>query len=807
MDIKKLLSELTLEEKASLCSGLTFWQTKPVERLNIPSVRMTDGPHGLRNEMTSKGGITNVLKGSYPSTCFPPAVTTASSWDRDLLYDIGKAIGEEAVDQGVSTVLGPGTNIKRSPLCGRNFEYFSEDPYLSGECATNFVNGLQSTKVGCSLKHYCANNQEFNRMSIDTVVDERALREIYLPAFENTVKRSQPSQIMCSYNKVNGTYLSDNKKLLTDILRKEWSFEGIVVSDWGAVNDRIEGILAGMDLEMPGNGGMNDRLIIKAVKDGKISEADLDVVVERLLKYIDESAKAVNKDYKCDYDAHYQLARKAAASGAVLLKNDNNALPLKKEGKLTIIGKLAEHSRYQGSGSSLINPYKLVSILDAAKQRNIDVEYAQGYSFEGDGYNEKLLKQAVALAKDKEKVVVVIGLTDTYESEGYDRSHMDLPLGHNKLVEEIIAVNPNAVILFVGGSPVTFPWLRKVPALLNLYLGGEAGGDAALDLVFGDVNPCGKLAETFPKHLTDNISSAYFPMGPKTVEYRESVYVGYRYFDSAKKAVRFPFGFGLSYTQFEYSNLKLSSTSISENDVLTVTFDVKNIGDKDGAEVAQVYVSDKHSAIFRPEKELKGFEKVFLKPDESKTISVKLDRRSFAYWSADISDWFIESGEFVVSVGASSRDLLLTASVNVTSAKAKITAPDFHVSCPAYYNIGAFDAIPQEQFEALYGAKLPDNSPYKRGEYNINSTLTDVSGTRLGKMLLKTISFGAKIVVKGAENKAMVQNSIASMPIRSFSGFTGGVISMMSAQGLVDMMNKTKGGGKKFIKGFKKENK
>lgn len=411
------------------------------------------------------------------------------------------------------------------------------------------------------------------------------------------------------------------------------------------------------------------------------------------------------------------------------------------------------------------------------------------------------------MAKTSEKVVVVIGLTDTYESEGYDRSHMDLPMGHNKLVEEIINVNPNAVILFVGGSPVTFPWLRKVPALLNLYLGGEANGDATLDLIFGDVNPSGKLAETFPKHLQDNISSAYFPMGPKTVEYRESIFVGYRYFDSAKKAVRFPFGYGLSYTKFEYSNLKLSSQNILDTDGLTVSFDVKNIGDVEGAEVAQVYVSDKHSKIFRPEKELKGFDKVYLKSGESKKVTIKLDSRAFSYWNTDISDWFVESGEFNILVGGSSQDLPLSAKVNVTTSKPEVTVPDYHTSCPAYYNIGELDAIEEEQFEVLYGSKLPNNTPYKRGEYTINSTLTDVSGTRLGRFLLKTIGFGAKIVVKGAQNKAMVQYSIASMPIRSFSGFTGGIISMMSAQGLVDMMNKTKGGGKKFIKGFKKENK
>ncbi|MEG1791647.1 MAG: glycoside hydrolase family 3 C-terminal domain-containing protein [Clostridia bacterium] len=806
-NIKKLLAELTLEEKASLCSGLTFWNTKPIDRLSIPSVRMTDGPHGLRNEIEGKGGVTNVMKQSRPSTCFPTAVTLASSWDRDLLFKVGQAIAEEAVDQGVSTVLGPGTNIKRSPLCGRNFEYFSEDPYLSGEMATNYVQGVQSKKVGTSLKHFCANNQEHIRMSIDARIDERALREIYLPSFEMTVKRAQPSQIMCSYNRLNGKYLSDNAHLLTEILRNEWGFKGIVVSDWGAVNNRVEGILAGMDLEMPGNGGMNDRNILKAISDGRLSVADLDKVVERILEYVERSYEAIDKTFKCDYEEHHKLARSVASSSAVLLKNDNNILPLNKNEKLTIIGKLADHSRYQGSGSSRINPYKLVSILDALKAENINYEYAQGYNLKGDGYDPKLLKQAVELAKGKDKVVVVIGLTDVYESEGFDRTHMDLPVGHNKLVDEITKVNKNAIVVFVGGSPVTFPWLKNVPALLNLYLGGQAGGEAAVDVLFGAVNPSGKLAETFPKQLKDNICSPYFPMGPSTVEYRESIFVGYRYFDSAKKEVRFPFGFGLSYTNFEYSNLTLSSSKINENDGLSISFTIKNTGLVSGSEIAQVYVKDIKSTVFRPEKELKGFEKVFLQPNESKTITLSLDSRAFAFYNVEISDWCVESGDYEILIGKSSRDLVLHETVNVTSSTPMATLDNYEISCPTYYHISDAKEIPLEEFESLYGEIIPQNKPIERGKFTENSTVGDIVITRLGRFICNTITFGSKLVTRGSENKAMVINSIHSMPLRSFCGFTGGILSQMTVQGLVDMLNKKKGGFKKLRAGFKKENK
>lgn len=804
-DIKTMLSKLSIEEKASLCSGLTFWLTKPVEKLGLPSVMMTDGPHGLRREVESGGGV-NVMKGSAPSTCFPTAVTSASSWDRNLLYEIGKNIAQEAKDQGVSTVLGPGTNIKRSHLCGRNFEYFSEDPFLSGELSTSYVQGAQSQNVGTSLKHYCGNNQEHIRMSIDSKIDERALREIYLPAFENTVKRAQPQQIMCSYNKLNGTYLSDNKRFLTDILRNEWGFEGIVVSDWGAVNDRIAGIKAGMDLEMPGNGGINDRKIVKAVADGIVTEAELDAVCERMLKYLVECNNNKDESYKCDYKAHHDFARKAAAESSVLLKNEDSFLPLSDSDDVALIGKLAKHVRYQGSGSSRINPYNLVNIVSAMDAAGLKYEYADGYTLKGDGYDKKLLKAAVELAAKKQKVILVIGLTDAYESEGFDRSHMDLPLGHNKLVEEVLKVNPNVAVVLQGGSPVTMPWHAKVKSVLNTYLGGDAVGEATVDLLYGKVNPSGKLAETYPKSLNDSLAEKYFSMGPVSVEYRESIFVGYRWYDTAKKEVRFPFGHGLSYTSFEYSDIKLSADKIKDTDTLSVSFKITNTGKVDGAEIAQVYVSAPKDKVFMADKELKGFEKVFLKAGESKTVTVELGKRSFAFYNTAIADWHVLGGKYEILVGASSRDIKLTASVDILSSDSDKPLPDYRTLCPCYYVDENTQDISKEDFEKLFGDKLPENVAPKRGEFTVNSTITDIAIVPLGKLLKGIMMFGGGLVAGNAENRSMILNSIKDMPLRSFCGFSGGIMSMMSIEGLVDIFNKKKGGYRKLFAGFKKKN-
>lgn len=806
----EILNQMSLEEKASLCSGLTFWLTKPLEKFDVPSVWMSDGPHGLRKEKQTAG--TNVMKPAETATCFPPAVTTASSWDVDLIEEIGDAIAKEAQALKVTTVLGPGVNIKRSPLCGRNFEYFSEDPFLAGRAGAAWVHGIQKNNIGVSLKHFCANNQEHLRMSIDTIVDERALREIYLSSFEHIVKTEQPSTIMCSYNRLDGEYLSDNKRMLTDVLRDEWGFKGIVVSDWGAVNDRIEGIRAGLDLEMPGNKGMNDRNIVKAVNNGELSEEELDKIVLRMLEFAFKSKEGEVDGVVTNFDAHHSLAKKAAAESAVLLKNQDAALPLKKEQSVAVIGTLAKKLRYQGSGSSHINPPKTVSFVEAMTDAGQSFDYADGYTLKGNGYNEKLIKQACETAKGKDAVLVFIGLTDSYESEGFDRTHINLPDSHNILMEELAKVNDNLIVVLSCGSPVKMTkWEKSAKAILNLYLGGQAGGEAAYDVIYGSVNPSGKLAETFPLRNHDNISSRYFPMGPRTVEYRESVYVGYRYFDAANKAVLYPFGYGLSYTNFEYSDLKLSAKNINEGDGLKVTFKIKNVGAVAGAEVAQLYVSDLESSIFRPKKELKGFKKVYLEAGEEKEVEITLDDRAFSYYNVIIKDWHIESGAFGILVGASSRDIRLEDTVTVVSANPSAPIPDYREIAPYYYDLSEEleqkKRIPAEQFAALYGASLIENKPFVKGELTINNSVEQLTCSGFGRFLYRVLVFGSKLVAIGTENPDMITQSVKDMPLRSFSGFTGGVVSPMTVEGMLDLCNGKKGGTKKLFAGFKKKNK
>ncbi|MEG1528910.1 MAG: glycoside hydrolase family 3 C-terminal domain-containing protein [Clostridia bacterium] len=806
-DYKAILSKLTLEQKASLCSGLTFWLTKPIEEYGVPSVWVSDGPNGLRKEKVSGG--TNIMQQAEPATCFPPSVTTASTWNPELVEEVGDAIAKEAKALHVCTVLGPGVNIKRSPLCGRNFEYFSEDPFLTGRMGAAWVHGVQKNNVGVSLKHFAANNQEHLRLSIDTIIDERTLREIYLSAFEYIVKTEQPSTVMCSYNRLNGKHLSDNKRLLTDILRDEWGFKGIVVSDWGAVNNRVEGVKAGMDLEMPGNNAMNDKNIVAAVKDNKLSMAELDKVVLRMLKFAFENKANEVDNFNADFDANHNICKKVASEGAVLLKNCDKSLPLKKEEKLAVIGTLAKKIRYQGAGSSHINPTKIVSFTDACDMAGQAYDYADGYTLKGDGYSGRLIKEACKVAEGKDKVVVFVGLTDEYESEGYDRKHINLPDSHNILIDELLKVNKNVIVVLSCGSPVKVSaWENNVKAILNLYLGGQAGGEAAYDLIYGKINPSGKLAETFPLRNHDNITARYFGMGPRNVQYRESIYVGYRFFDAAGRKVQYPFGYGLSYTSFEYSDIKLSANKINEGEPLTVTFKIKNTGDVAGAEIAELYVADIKSTIFRPKRELKGFKKVFLEVGEEKEISISLDSRAFSYYNVNIKDWSIESGDFDILIGASSRDIKLSATVNVVSKCKDTPIPDYRETAPYYYDIKKVDEgkknIPYEQFHALYGADFAENLPYKIGEFDVNNCLEQVSISPWGKFLFRVISSGARLVAHGSENKGMVVESIKDLPIRSFAGFTGGIVSQKSVDGIVDMCNRKRGGLRRCIKGFMK---
>ena len=791
LKIEDIMGKLTLEEKAALCSGLNNWETTPVKRLGIPSVMMTDGPHGLRKEK-GEGGITNVFKGSYPATCFPPAVTLAATWDRNLAEEVGEAIGREALCHDVTTVLGPGINIKRSPLCGRNFEYFSEDPLLTGEMATSFIYGVQKMGVGTSLKHYAVNNQEYRRLSISSEVDERALREIYLRAFETAVKKSQPATIMCSYNLINGVHASDNKRLLTRILRDEWGYEGIVVSDWGAVNDRVKGISAGLDLEMPSSNGFNDNEIVKAVKSGRLREDELNAVVERMLRYVFKCAEA-NKEKEgidCDYNEHHKLARRAAVAGAVLLKNDNSVLPIKEDCNVAVIGQLATNIRYQGSGSSRLNPRKLVSFTQCLNSLSIPYRYAPGYTLSGDGYSREYIEEAIAAARDKDCVLLFVGLTDEYESEGFDRSHLSLPRGHNELIDAFCREDIKVVVVLSCGSPVEMPWADDVDGILNLYLGGEAGGEAAYDIIFGKVNPSGKLAETFPTKFSDCMASKYFGMGPKRVQYRESVFVGYRYYDSAKKYVLFPFGFGLSYTKFSYRRVKTDKSSVGKNDSLNITFELTNTGGYDGEEISQVYIRHLNPTIFKPVKELKAFEKIFLKANETKSVTIELKRDSFAFYNTSVNDWYVEEGDYEIIVGASSRDLRLKTTVHVSGEDKDI--PGYSGAAPVYYNISEAEEIPLEQFETLLGRKLPEDKPPLKGELDMNSTVEDLDVTFFGRMFKEAVyRCSTKVLPRDAEDfeKVMVRKGAMSMPVRSMFAMSGGAVTYEAASGLLKAFN------------------
>ena len=797
-----ILSKLTLDEKLSLLSGKTYWLTQEIDRLGVPSVWMSDGPHGMRKEKQTGG--TNIMQESETSTCFPTAVTTASSWDVDLLEEVGATIADEAKALKVTTVLGPGVNIKRSPLCGRNFEYISEDPFLTGRLGAAYVHGVQKNGIGVSLKHFCVNNEEHIRMSIDSVVDDRALREIYLSAFEHIVKKEQPTTVMCSYNRVYGTYLSDNKKMLTDILRDEWGFKGIVVSDWGAVNDRVEGIKAGLDLEMPGNKGMNNKYIKKALDEGRITMEDVDKIAYRMVKFAFECKENEGNGYPIDFAEHHKIAKKAAAQSAVLLKNEG-ALPLNEKQSVAVIGALADKLRYQGAGSSHINAWKTVSFKKAMENQCRDFAYAPGYTLKGDGYNQKLIAEACEAARGKDAVLVFIGLTDAFESEGFDRKHMDMPASHAILVEELSKVNENIIVVLSCGSPVTIgDWEKKAKAILNMYLPGQAGGEAAYDLVYGKANPSGKLAETFPLTNEDNLAAAYFPMGPRTVEYRESIYVGYRYFDKARKAVKYPFGHGLSYTKFEYSDLKLAKNEINEGEELTLSFKVKNVGDVAGAEVAQAYVVNPESKIYKAEKELKGFRKIFLEANEEKTVEITLDEKAFSFYNVLIGDWHAESGKYGILVGASSQDIRLEGEVSVVTAKADAPVPDYSESAPCYYNMESTTFVSDDEFRAVLGRDIPDNSEFVKGNLTINSSVSQVAVSPFGKALCAVLKGGAKVVALTAENPDMITESIKDMPLRSFSGFTGGLLSPTTVEGILDLCNGTKGGFKKLISGFKK---
>jgi len=790
-DIKNLVAQMTLEEKASLCSGLDFWHLKGIERLGIPSIMVTDGPHGLRKQVQGSDHIG--LLDSVPATCFPTASALAATWNRQLVFQVGEALGDECRAEEVAVILGPGANIKRSPLCGRNFEYFSEDPYLSGEMAKSHIIGVQSKGIGTSIKHFTVNNQEYRRMVIDAVVDERALREIYLAGFEIAVKESQPWTVMCAYNKVNSTYCAENRYLMTDILKEEWGHEGLVVTDWGAMNDRVAGLEAGVELEMPGSKNGNDAKIVAAVQSGQLDETVLDQAVERILGLIFKAEEALSQDYTYNQDAHHALARSVAGEGAVLLKNSGDIMPLTENSKVALVGRFAKEPRYQGAGSSLINPTRLDNLYDEIVKLvgAENLSYAPGYDAAGDEADEALIAAAVESAKAADVVVICAGLTDSYEVEGLDREHMNLPPGHDALIEAVAAAHSNVVVVLSNGSPVAMSWADGVSAILEGYLGGQAGAGALADILYGKVNPSGKLAETFPHRLEDNPSHHYFPAGPSTVEYRESIFVGYRYYDSVQQDVLFPFGHGLSYTTFEYSDLQVSQLKIDDKDTLSITLTVKNTGSVAGKETVQLYVRDVEATVFRPDKELKGFEKVALQPGEETQVVIELGPRAFAYYDTEASDWQVEAGTFDILVGASAQDIRLQASVEVTSSRPVDAGANGHTT-GIYHNFPKGKAVSRQDFEGLLGRSVPANEGAKKGEYTINTPIADMGESFIGRQLNAYMNKQMTKMIGDQEGTptAMLMQAIASeMPLRGILMMDGGAISREMLDSVVALAN------------------
>ena len=663
-DEDRVLATLTLQEKASLTSGADFWRTKPVERAGVPAIRVADGPHGLRKQVVEEGDAE--VGQSVPATCFPTAAALASTWDPELLHRVGEALGREASAQGVAVLLGPGVNIKRTPLCGRNFEYFSEDPHLAGALAAAYVEGVQSQGVGTSLKHFAVNNQETDRMRVSADVDERTLREIYLPAFEHVVTTAQPWTVMCAYNRIAGVYASEHGWLLTSVLRDEWGFEGLVVSDWGAVHDRVASLVAGLDLQMPGVGARADMAVVGAVVDGRLDEATLDTSVRRVLHLVGRSRTEPGP--APDVDAHHELAREAAAAGAVLLKNDpvdgRPLLPLTSDEDVLVVGELARTPRYQGAGSSQVNPTRLDDALTALRAATgRDVAFAPGYTLDGNTFDDlRLRTQAVETARGVGTVVLFLGLPPAEESEGYDRERLDLPANQVRLLAAVAEANRRVVVVLANGSVVSLTgWRRSAPAILETWLGGQAGGSAVADLLTGRRAPEGRLAETIPHRLADTPAFGNFPGEFGHVRYGEGVLVGYRWYDARDVAVAYPFGHGLTYTTFAYDEV---AATVSGDEV-AVSVRVTNTGDVAGAEVVQVYVRDPEASVVRPPRELKAFRKVRLAPGSSEVVTFTLTARDLSYWHPALRRWVVEGGQFVVEVGASSRDIRGTATVEV----------------------------------------------------------------------------------------------------------------------------------------------
>lgn len=703
MDVEGVLSKLSVEEKAALCVGMNFWMTKQFPQFDIRSLFLSDGPHGLRKQDVETSDHLGINESSV-SVCYPPACTAACSWDRELMFDLGKTLGREAAQSGVDMLLGPGINIKRSPLCGRNFEYYSEDPYLAGQIASAFVRGVQSAPVAACVKHFAANSQENRRKAINAVVDERTMREIYLAAFEEVVRVGGVDAVMTSYNKINGDYPAQNKHLSTEILRDEWGFDGLLLTDWGAMDRIVPSIKAGLNLQMPGDDGSSAAKIVAAVKAGELTEDELDKASSALLRLLDKLSAGAPADSISPEECH-DFAAKVAQESMVLLKNEGRVLPISPSDSVAVIGEMAAEPRYQGAGSSHVNPYRITSALEEMRKYCPNIVYAKGY--DGESTTQKLLDEALAAAKACRTVVLFIGLPASYESETYDRVSLTMPEAYCRLVEEIAAVNPRLVVVLSNGSVVEMPWVEHAQAILEAYLGGEASGTAVADNIFGRVNPSGKLAETFPVKLEDNPTFLYTASGEdrsNVLEYREGIFVGYRYYEKKRIKPRFAFGHGLSYTRFEYGNLQISADSIKDVDELRVSFEVQNVGAESGKETAQLYVTRCNSPVAAPEKELKEFAKIALAAGEKKTVSFTLNKRAFAYFNTDLNDWYVPDADYLIHIGAASDDIRLTAKVHVSPQKPWYPK--------ANRNMILKDILEDEVWFAIFKDKYEEIRPY-----------------------------------------------------------------------------------------------
>lgn len=800
MKHKEIIEKLSLEEKAALMSGRDFWSTTEYKEYGIPSIFLADGPHGVRKQAAASDHLG--LNPSIPATCFPTTATMANTWNEDLGEKLGECLGEEAAAQGVNVLLGPGMNIKRNPLCGRNFEYFSEDPYLAGKMAAAYVRGIQSKGVSACLKHFAVNNQEERRMVIDSVVDERTLREIYLTGFEIAAEEGKPKTVMSSYNRLNGAFANESMHLLREILRDEWGFDGVVVTDWAGCNDRVEGVKAGNELEMPACKYGNED-IVRAVQEGRLDEKVVDECLDRLIDLILKTDRAVKASpKKFDVEAHHVFAEKCAEESIVLLKNEKNTLPLKKKERIALIGDFAEHPRYQGAGSSIVNPTKLESFLDAVKESELDcIGYAKGY--DRYGKRKKRLENAAAeLAEKMDTIVFFAGLDEVSEAEGIDRRNMKLPSNQLELLERLYALNKKVIVVLSCGSAVEFDAVERADAIVHAYLGGQAGARALLNVLTGKVNPSGKLSESYPYSYEDCPSARYFPGKAATAEYREGPFVGYRYYTTAKVPVRYPFGYGLSYTSFEYSDFEVNENGAG--------FTLKNTGAADGAEIAQLYIGKADGKIFRPVRELKGFKKVFLKAGESARVEIPFDKRTFRYYNVKTNAWEEEGGRYEVSIGASSEDIRLRGEIQRTGTTE--TMPYEEDLLPSYY-AGKTDDVGEKEFERLLGRKLPEAGYrfYKKNRMVIdeNCTVADLRYSKrwVGRLFSGAIRFAHAFLWKTGNRSAAntIMMGVYHQPVRGLAKFGG--MSRRQMEGMLEMFNGHlfKGLGKFLTKGKKKK--